>query len=310
MRDGYSLDLGSWRGRCFLAVLVFLLSWSSSFLSNFIHEVLGHGLATLLFGGGFHGFYLSPIATSAAYLSAPVGGFPPIIEGFISASGVLAQFILGGLPLALLSRFKGFPARLAILIFSWTGLLNAGTYIFDSTATAILYDIRGTSLDSVGMSVHLGIPLESFLAIGFIASSLPTYYIFTRFLGFVGKYHLIEGKKTSFLSLMTAFFATRTIMVLSGFLLEPAPEFYLVELTFVLSLLASHAALASLRVKPLHPPEPLQIFIPGRFIDVVCLLAVATTLLWIGVFGVSVDVAHGIFFDKPPWPRLKGFPFN
>ena len=77
---GYRLDLGSWRSRGFLALLIFLLSWTSSFLSNSTHEVLGHGLATLLFGGGFHGFYISPIATSAAYLSSPPQGFPSSIS--------------------------------------------------------------------------------------------------------------------------------------------------------------------------------------------------------------------------------------
>ncbi|MCK5397502.1 MAG: hypothetical protein KAJ33_04570, partial [Thermoplasmata archaeon] len=47
-------------GKLSLAAVMMMIYLLAMFLAVAIHEILGHGLATVLLGGEFYAFYLSP----------------------------------------------------------------------------------------------------------------------------------------------------------------------------------------------------------------------------------------------------------
>src|SRR3990172_5787944 len=107
-----------------------------------VHEILGHGLATLAVGGTFYAVYLSP-GEGAAYASLPPaapGATLDLASLGMSLSGILAEFLLGLLILALYPRARRFVPRLFLLVLLSVLLVHALLYLavgalpFPSTA--------------------------------------------------------------------------------------------------------------------------------------------------------------------------------
>ena len=66
MKVASGLEVRTWRGRFTFYIIYLITYYGVILLPIFVHEVLGHGLFTILGGGIFYAFYLSPFGLSGA----------------------------------------------------------------------------------------------------------------------------------------------------------------------------------------------------------------------------------------------------
>lgn len=118
---------GGWRTKFLLAVFLNLSFAASIFLAGFFHEVLGRGLLTLLVGGKFYAFYLSPFISSAfIFLPAET---PPWATRVVSMGGLLMNLFLGILALILYLKLRNLAVRGFFWAVSLVSLLSALGYL-------------------------------------------------------------------------------------------------------------------------------------------------------------------------------------
>ena len=98
-------------------------------LAVFIHEVIGHGLTTMLLGGRFNGFGIAP--DGLGWAKVDVSGLPPIRIALVLLGGVLSTTIFS---LACFGAYRAFKRRqfaaLTCLFFGLTALLDGLPYFF------------------------------------------------------------------------------------------------------------------------------------------------------------------------------------
>lgn len=90
-----------------------------------VHEVLGHGLATLVCGGSFHGFHVMPWGGGMAFCEAP--GFAMQVHlGGVASEAVIALLAL----FAGRRRPPGTPGRVALLLVACWLLMSSFVGVF------------------------------------------------------------------------------------------------------------------------------------------------------------------------------------
>lgn len=93
------------------------------------HEVLGHGLSALIFGGNFLGFIILPDAMGAAYID--LGAVLPASQAAVLFAGALVTTVLAAIFFILSVRLKRrFALSLTLLFFALAFLMDGVPYFF------------------------------------------------------------------------------------------------------------------------------------------------------------------------------------
>ena len=87
------MHLGDVRQPAPFALAVLIGFVVARFVGVAAHEVLGHGLFALAFGGSFYGTYVSP-GSGFAFVFLPPGG-PEAFDAAVALAGILVELLFG-----------------------------------------------------------------------------------------------------------------------------------------------------------------------------------------------------------------------
>ncbi|MCL5068812.1 MAG: hypothetical protein M1368_10745 [Thaumarchaeota archaeon] len=113
------LTLSTSRGILFFGMISCLMLLTTQMLHAFIHEVLGHGLFSILVGQQFGGFFVSPFGASYSHITSSTVLSLLVLQ---AAAGMLVSVACGIIILTLVypwmkKRGSSFQLRLFVLFF-------------------------------------------------------------------------------------------------------------------------------------------------------------------------------------------------
>ncbi len=280
-------------GKLTILALLMMLYIVAMFFSVTIHEVLGHGLFTVLLGGEFYAFYLSPGSGFASLW------FPPTLTragaALIYMAGILVQLAIGTLVLFLvLPRIKNVITGLFTLMFCVSMLVYSSLYL----VMGYFYS-SGDTLQAVRV---LGVNPEPFLVAGIMLTGTFVLMISTSALKFLGRFLNLEDEKTRFR--MLAIFWMPSILLHGIFSIIfsatlTGNEFIYSFLNSALLLLFVGLAVF-LVPEMLEPERQTEYRIPMRSVFTVVICFALLLACWTVAFGVSREDARGIMIHDPP----------
>jgi len=285
--------LGSKEGQLTLVALIMMLYVIAIFLAVAIHEVMGHGLATIFFGGEFYALYLSP---GSGYVSFYLPDSISTLEvALIYMAGIAVQIFIGLIVLFFVfPRIKNFLLGIFTLLFSVAMLVHPSLYLF----LGYFYQ-SGDTLYAVSM---LQIQPDIFVVAGLIMTGFFTLLISTAALQFIGSFLDVGDEKVRNKILLIFWLPPLLLSGVSALIsafFTPANEvsYTLANAAIILLFLGMAIYLVPIFVEPERTREyrmSLKNVFSVLFIFII-LLGV-----WIGAFGVSQDSAHGILLHEPP----------
>ncbi len=121
----------------FLSLFLFV-GFIMKILGELIHEIMGHGLFVLLFGGTITKVNIAllwPYELSSIRFSPPANGFAPWQEAWIAGGGILICLIISYLlQLFLSSRKSSWPISISLFWLAfWTFINPVGYLIMGGT---------------------------------------------------------------------------------------------------------------------------------------------------------------------------------
>ena len=174
-------------GQLTLVALIMMLYVMAIFVGVAIHEVLGHGLATIAFGGDFYALYLSP---GSGYISFHLPDSVSAHEAaFIYMAGITVQIAVGlAIMLLVFPKIKNLLAGLFTLMLSVALLVHPSLYLF----LGYFYQNGDTKY----AAALLGIQPDLFVVAGLIMTGIFTLMISAAALNFIGSFLNVGDEKT------------------------------------------------------------------------------------------------------------------
>lgn len=285
MIEELRIDGSSWRGRLLFTFVFSLIIYWSSFLFTFIHEVLGHGLVAILEGQNFYGF----IATITEGLAFVTTGGEPWMDAMIAAGGIIVQFLFGVVVFLISFRLKGFTLRTVALLFAIMCMLTSGSYLFVGSMMK-----HG---DPVGISYFLNVPSEALAFLGLTLIVFVCFITFPEFTKVLQNFFMFKSRRDAYVSLVLMFtMGTFPYFLLSAML--GASMYPLMSFFLVVVLVLVFFAYAVKKHKLPDTSLLQQRFMSWRGVGANLLLAIAVTAVWLGVFGPTVETAHGLLWEE------------
>jgi len=285
--------LESKEGQLTFIALIMMLYVIAIFLAVTIHEVLGHGVTTIIFGGEFYAVYLSPGSGFISfYLPDSVTNTQVAI---IYMAGITVQIIIGlAVLLLVFPKIKNFMLGLFTLMFSVAMLVHPSIYLF----LGYFYQ-NGDTKYAV---FRLGIQPDIFLVSGLIMTGVFTLLISIAALNFIGKFIDVGDEKIRnqilFMFWLPPILLSGVSAILSAFFI-PADDisYTLTNAAVVLLFLGMSIHLVPIFVEP---EKTRNYRVSMKNILSVMFVFVIILGVWVGAFGVSQDSAHGILLHDPP----------
>jgi hypothetical protein len=288
-----SEPLASREGKLTLLALLMMLYVMALFISISIHEILGHGIFTVLLGGDFYAVYLSP---GSGYVSF---WLPPALSNagvaLIYMAGILIQLLIGAFTLFLIfPRIKNFLWGMFTLMFCIGMLVHSSLYLF----MGYIYE----SGDTKYATALLGIQPDAFMVAGLILTGLFVLYISMVALKFLGRFIDLEDDATRSRALAMFWFPPLLFSGVISFVFSltlPKPEFVypFLNSAILLMFLGVAMLLVPMFTEPLKETEH-RISMGSVFSVVIVFLLLMAG--WAGVFGLSRETAHGVMLYDPP----------
>lgn len=274
------------------AVLVLVGFVVARFLSVAVHEVLGHGLFALAFGGSFYGVYISP-GSGFALVFLPV--LTPAAAGaLVALSGILIELVLGAGVYLAYPRVHTFLGRLFALLLLQVLLVYSFLYL----ALGALNTTGGDSAHAVAFleAPHL---TWAFVAAGLLWGSALAFVISREAVALVAPeaavrrqvYYLILFW---FTPLLVGVFPIVAILAL----LPLALLVYVAMFAIVGGAVFGGTLYLASKVR-----RPSRARAPGRPVGRLLPLALAFVLVfpaWFVPFGLTESTAHGHLLEEPP----------
>ncbi len=291
LNNAASLD--SKEGQFTFVTLVMMLYIIAIFLAVAIHEVLGHGLATILFGGDFYAVYISPGSGFISfYLSNSISTLQIAI---IYMAGIAVQIIIGlAVLLLVFPKIKNFLLGLFTLVFSVAMLVHPSIYLF------LGYFYKNG--DTKYAASILGIQPDIFVVSGLIMTGVFTLLISVAALNFIGSFRDVEDdrvrKQTLLIFWLPPILLSGVSAILSIFFIPLDDIAYtLTNATLILLFMGMSIYLVPIFVEPKRTRE-CRMSVKNLFS--VLFVFIIILGVWVGAFGVSQDSAHGILLHDPP----------
>jgi len=274
-----------------LVLLGFLVA---RFLGVALHEVGGHGLATLAVGGSFYAFYISPGEGAAFVYTPPVAyGAADWPHFAVLVSGIAAELLVGLVLLLIYPRIRGFVPRLFALLLLVVLLVQALLYM----ALGALPFIGG---DTANAARALGAPAlyVAFFVAGLAWTTLVAFVVSRRLVDLLGdalprRPELLYLALFWFLPLLVALAAG----AIGGSALGP---FLLVYLAAFAGFATLCYVLAVVGVSRSPGRRTAADAVTWRGLTPLVLAAILLVPAWLGAFGPSQGTAHGLLLQDPP----------
>ena len=257
-----------------------------------VHEILGHGLVSLLFGGSFYAVYVSP-GQGAAY-----SHLPPSDGAWVAVvlAGILAELLLGLVLLLLYPRARGFLLRLFLLVL--LAVLLVHTLLYMAVGALPLPASNGDTAVAVAILGHPALAW-GFVVAGLVWACVVMYAISRHLLALLGDALARHAEQTYLalfwvLPLVLALAAVAGLgsSVGSGALLYLGLFAGFAGLGYVI---ATRPASRHADRRPIARDPADWRGLPALLIALFLVLA-----LWVGAFGVTQSRAHGLILADPP----------
>ena len=290
---GNITPLDSKEGKLSLVTLMMMLYIIAVFLAVAIHEILGHGLATILFGGEFYAFYLSP---GSGFISFYL---PDTITSsqvaFIYMAGILVQILIGlAIFFFVLPKVKSFLWGVFTLMFSVGMLVHPALYLF----LGYFY----SSGDTKYAVALLGVQPDAFIVAGLIMTGVFVLMVSMAAMNFIGSYMNVEDEATR-KQLLLIFWMPPILLsglsALASTFFMPAGEVSYTVANAAIMLLFMGIAIYLIPIF-VEPDRKAEYGLTVKSLMSVLLVFVILLGVWVGAFGVSQDSAHGILLYDPP----------
>jgi hypothetical protein len=269
-------------------------------LTVFIHEVFGHGLFTLLLGGIFSAFYLSPQGFSFAFYGWRYGmGVTPLMNGLVWAGGLIMESILGVVVLLLYSRIHGFTSRIFALILIYQSLFHAAYYLGAGSIAPVL-GITSLVFDPVGIHHYLGIPYWVLFGVALVVGVLSMYLFFSKIIELLQEYFMFRGKIDLFVSILMIIVVNWALGTLITAVLGDSSILDLVAFAGLMAIVIPVGMFTTWRRRLPDKATLKHLHVSIRFFAIFSILALISTTVWLGVFGSSYTRAHGILLEEYP----------
>ncbi len=258
------------------------------FVSVAVHEVAGHGLFAILFGGSFYGVYISP-GSGFALVFVPTAA-PPAEHAVVALAGILVELLLGLAVLRHYPRIRTFLGRLVALLAMEVLLVYSLVYL----GLGVLGATAGDSAQAVS-ALGTGHLVAGFLLVGVVWATAFAYIISNEVIRLTAPAAPMR-RQLLFVSLF--WFTPMIVGALPGAALATSSLLlYLALFLVVGGLVFGGAAYLASRIGPVGgavEPRP-----EGRFAPVAAAFVVVVTV-WPLVFGIYAGNAHGLLFSEPP----------
>ncbi len=247
------------------------------------HEVLGHGLSSLILGGNFYGFVILPDAMGAAYVD--ISTLLPEKQAAVLFAGALVTTALAVLFFLLSVRVKRrFALSLTFLFLAFAFLMDGVPYFFwDAVYLGGIGDISHI------LSLYPSAFLRTSIIVvsgGLLVGGIALFnYLFVKFFS-----ARLSGEKGSSLSERVAVTAVALAVQLLGWLsfdwqqLIPLPQAAVLPALVPVLLTLVLAALSSFFVKPTTLVENAPVLrwkAPLTAAWSVCIALALVTVLWL-----------------------------
>lgn len=290
---GISEPLGSREGKLTMLAIIMMLYVMALFVAIGVHELLGHGLFTVLLGGDFYAVYLSPANGYVSFWLPET--MSPSTVAFIYLSGILVQILVGLAVLFLvLPRVRSFMWGLFTLLLCVGLLVHSSLYL----VMGYVYEAGDTRY----AALVLGAEPDAFLVAGLVLAGTFAILISMHALRFLGRFaDLTDDRERNVMLLMFWY----PPMLLGGFLSlamalasSPADNAYQVlNSAMLLLFIGAAVVLVPMFSEPAFEREHR---VTMRSVLAVALCFVLLMAGWGGVFGLSRETAHGILIKDPP----------
>jgi hypothetical protein len=294
-RRPFRIPLDTKEGWFTFVALIMMLYTIALFISVTIHEVLGHGLATLLTGGDFYAVYISP-GSGYASLYIPEGTGVET-RAFVLMAGIMVELIAGCLLFFLvLPRLKGFVTHLFGLVLSVTLLVHPSIYLFLG-----FYYTEGDSYKAARALGMLGNG-DAFIVSGLILSGIFVILISMAALSFLSGYKEDiegEGTKLLFMFWLPLIALGLTSAVVSLAVMSSADMTYALANACILLLLIGAGIILVPHIVE-HAAEPRGYSFEGKAVVTILVCFILALALWVGMFGPTDTSAHGVMLHQPP----------
>ena len=285
--------LESKEGQLTFIALIMMLYVIAIFIAVAIHEVLGHGVATILFGGEFYAVYISP---GSGFISFYLPDSITTVQiATIYMAGIAVQIIIGLVVLLFVfPRIKNFMLGLFTLMFSVAMLVHPSIYLF----LGYFYQ----SGDTKYAAALLGIQPDIFLVAGLIMTGIFTLLVSVAALNFIGSFQNVEDEKVRNKILLMFWLPPLLLSGVSALLtvfFVPVEDiaYTLTNAAVILLFLGMSIYLVPIFVEP-ERKQNYRMSMKSLLSVLIAFIIVLS--VWVGVFGVSQETAHGILLHDPP----------
>ena len=285
--------LESKEGQLTFVALIMMLYVIAIFIAVAIHEVLGHGVAAIIFGGEFYAVYLSP---GSGFISFYIPDSVTNTQvAIIYMAGIAVQIIIGlAVLLLVFPKIKNFMLGLFTLMFSVAMLVHPSIYLF----LGYFYQ-NGDTKYAV---FRLGIQPDIFLVSGLIMTGVFTLLVSVAALNFIGSFLDVGDEKVRN-QILLMFWLPPILLsgvsaILSVFFVPVDDMAYtLTNAAIILLFLGMSIHLVPIFVEP---EKTRNYRVSMKSLLSVLFVFMIILGVWIGAFGVSNDSAHGILLHDPP----------
>lgn len=292
-----ALDVGTIKGKAVYVILISLFTTSAAYLGTLVHEIIGHGLLTVLLGGNFYGFYASPFGVSFAFVSLNPNS-PLWQDSLVYSGGILAETIFGLVVLFLIPpRLRGFTNRLFAILFALTTMTGSMNYLIFGS----IFHVG----DPVGISFSTKVPALYLAIIGFALRLVFIALIAWAYLWFVSDYITLRSWLDSFKALVLLWVFPPIVNFLLGIKFVEDQMLKLSLLWIVIGMII--ALVTSAFVAKLYG-KPAQIElkpVTSRNALTIVLVFFLTISIWLAAFGPTPSQARGIAWAAPPENELS-----
>lgn len=281
--DRFKIDGSIWKGRLLFSLFFLTTTYWASYSSSIVHELLGHGLVATLVGQNFYGLI---VTLSRGTALVTISGIPST-DAVISASGIIAQFLFGLVLFLVSFLLKGFTTRIVTLTFATMAMISSSSYLLIGSLMK-----QG---DPVLISSYANVSIETLALAGFGLLVFVGLITFPQFVRVLQNFLMFKGKRDAYISVIFVFLLGSFPYFLLTALVGSSPYPFIAFLSVALLALTFFA----FALKWYKFPDAgviQQKFVSWRGIGTNLLLAVICTTVWLGVFGYTVETAHGVIW--------------
>lgn len=285
--------LESKEGQLTFVALIMMLYVIAIFLAVAIHEVLGHGVVTIIFGGEFYAVYISP---GSGFISFYLpDSITNIQVGIIYMAGIAVQIVVGLIVfLFIFPKIKNFMLGLFTLMFSVAMLVHPSLYLF----LGYFYQNGDTKY----AAAILGIQPDIFVVAGIIMTGVFTLLVSIAALNFIGGFldvgdEKVRNKILLMFWLPPILLSGISAIISASFIPVDDIAYTLTNAAVILLFLGMSIYLVPIFVEP---EKTRNYRVSLKSIMSVMFVFMIILSVWIGAFGVSQESAHGILLHDPP----------